>query len=308
MKNKETKNTIHNPHDAAFLGALSNHKVARDVMRSFLPSEILEQADLAHIKKYPTKLLSPEYKRFEADIIYQVPLKNQIGLILLHIEHQSTVDPDLPLRIWQYLLLVLMEFAENNPGKPLPVIYPIIIYSGEKPYTASTDFFDLFGEQKDLAKQYLLSPFRLVDVCRMKDEDIKNHKIFGLLEFAYKYRNTLHFRRFLKEYMPWLREIELHVSKKYATISLRYVVDTFTNSSYEEFAEEAKKHLSNELGEKAVTIAQQLEQRGAQQQKHIIASNLLLMNTMKFDEIAKATNMTVEELKELAKKLKTTKH
>ena len=65
--------------------------------------------------------MTTEFKKFEADVIYEVPLKHEVGLFLLHCEQQSKVEKALPLRIWQYLLLVLMEYMENHPQTPLAI-------------------------------------------------------------------------------------------------------------------------------------------------------------------------------------------
>jgi len=156
----KNKNTIHNPHDKAFFKSLENLEVARDALQAYLPPELLAQVDLTRLKLYKTKLISPEYKEFDADVIFEAPLIDHTGLFLFHFEQMSTVTINLPLRVWQYLLLTLMEYHENHPKEPLPIIYTIIIYTGESPYTASTDFFDLFGTRKELAKHYLLNPIK----------------------------------------------------------------------------------------------------------------------------------------------------
>lgn len=259
------KSFIHSPHDKALFHALKNHKVARDALNAYLPPELLSQANLNQLRMYKTKLVSPEYKEFEADIIYELEMSAGKGLFLFHCELQSTVAKHMPLRIWQYLLLVLMEYAENNPKLPLPLVYPIIIYTGETPYSASTNLFELFEAQKDLAKKYLLHDIHLVDVCRMADEDIQKHRLFGLTEFAFKYKATQNFKKFLDVLMPWLHEVECELGTQYARIVLKYVVNECPAGNYEQFIEVAHTYLSNELEEEAMTIAQQLKQQGMQQ-------------------------------------------
>jgi len=86
------------------------------------------------------------------------------------------------MRVFRYLTLLLeRHIAQKKNPLPLPLVYPIIVYTGAKPYTYATDFFNLFGtENKELAKSLFLSPFQLVDVCRKSDEEIKKHDWFGL--------------------------------------------------------------------------------------------------------------------------------
>jgi len=84
---------------------------------------------------------------------------------------------------------------------------------------------------------------------------------------------------------------------------LTYVIDVYPETDYETLMAEAQRHLSKEQGDEAMTIAQQLEQRGMQQgmqqEKFMIAKKLLKLNTLKLDDIAQATDLSIEELKKI---------
>lgn len=309
MKNK--KNTIDKPHDKALFKALENHDVARHAMRAYLPELLLSMTPLKIIRHYKTKLITPEFKEFEADILYEIELEDQSGLILFHCEQQSTVEKYMPLRIWQYLLLVLMEYAKNHPGKPLPIIYPIILYTGEDKYNESTDFFDLFGRHKGLAHEFLLAPVKLVDICRMADEDIKKHRLFGLSEYAFKHKHTKHFEKFLQNMLPWAHQIELQLGNDYVKMVMRYVIDVYPEASYDIFVEEARRYLSEETGGEAMTIAEQLEQRGMQQgmqQSQRKVAKSMLMDSFPESSVVKYTGLSVEVINTIKAELQSSTH
>lgn len=162
--------------------------------------------------------------------------------------------------------LLLMEYAKAHPKEPLPIIYPVVIYTGEEPYTESMDFFDLFGKYNALAKQHMLSAVKLVDVCRMADEDIRKHRLFGLSEYVFKYKkDKKRFDEVLKEILPWAHEVELELHKDYVIMIIRYMVDVYPNADYEALVTGIKRYLSEDLENEAMTIAQQLRQQGVQQ-------------------------------------------
>jgi len=232
-KESNNKQTIHNPHDKALFNALKNHAVAKEVIQTKLPQEIVSMMTLKEMRLYKTKLVNPNFKEFEADVFYEVPINNLSGLILFHCEHQSTPEKDTPLRIWEYILLVLAEYLQNNPKKPLPIVYPLIIYTGEQLYTYSTNLFDLFGDNKALAEKYLLRDIQLVDVCRMPDEEIRQHQLFGLTEYAFKHKRTQHFEAFLDNILPWMNEVNVQISGQYATLLIKYILDVYPEGSYE---------------------------------------------------------------------------
>lgn len=218
------------------------------------------------------------------------------------------------------MLLLLMEYREHHSQEPLPIIYPIIIYSGEEPYTASTDFFTLFGEHEELAREYLLNPIQLVDVCRMSDEDITNHQIFGLIEFAFKHKKTQQFEQFIRKLLPWINEIECETGIGYTKTILTYVMNIFPEASYEIFTKESQQYLGDET---MITIAQKLRnegielgilqgkhkgmEEGIQQEKQIIARSMLI-DHMPIDTIRKYTGLSITEINTIKKELKLTKH
>ena len=306
----ENNNVIHNPHDKLFFGSLRNSAIAKDALSAYLPVALLAKMDLTKMVLYKTKLVSGEMKEFQADIIYEIPFEKTEALLLFHCEQESKPKKKIPLKIWQYLLLVLMEHLENYPNKPLPVPFPIIIYTGEKKFNVSTDLFDLFGENKKLAKTYFLQPIKLVDVCRLKDEDIQKKALFGLTEFAFKYKKGKDFERFLKTVMPWLHKVEVKIGDDYVKLYLKYVMNVFPEASYDIFEKITHEYLSEEVEKETMTIAEQLHekgmqkgiQQGMQQEKYFIAKNLI-MNSVSDDLIIKSTGLSVCDIQQLKQEL-----
>ena len=57
-------------------------------------------------------------------------------------------------------MVAIMEQHMKKTGRnKLPLIYPTILYTGEKPYPYSMDLFSLFENNKELAKKTLTSPY-----------------------------------------------------------------------------------------------------------------------------------------------------
>ena len=312
---KNNNNALDNPHDKQFFSALRNVEIARDAIRACVPPELLVKMDLQNIRFYKTKLVSPQMKEFAADIFYEVPFLNSKALLMFHCEQESVPRRTVPLKVWQYLLLVLMEYTENHPNEPLPVPYPVIVYTGEQKFTYSTYLFDLFGDNKELAESLFYKGVPLIDVCRLDDEDIQKYRLFGLCEYAFKHKSTKNFEQCLEILVPWIGEIANRLGQDYAKIMMMYVAHAFINGDVILFVKKIQQHLSKELGDEAMTIAQQLRnegmqqgmQQGIRQNSHEIAKKLILKG---LDEefIAETTGLRVEEIRKLKKELEPTKH
>ena len=269
--NKKTETlgkVVHLPHDKQLFNALKDKDVAKDVCLAYLPQDVIERVDLSKMVLYSTKKVSPQHRAFEGDIFYLLPLtNNQKAFVVFHMEHTSTPDKTLPLRIWQYLLLVLLEYMQNHPNEDLPLVFPLILYTGQEPYHCSTDLLELFGENKELMRERILQAIKLVDVCRLSDDAIKQHRLFGLTEFVYKQRFFMQFKPLLEALFPLMKlYIENEAaSPEYLRDVLKYVMETVPDSDPQVFEQTVKEYFTNEMGEEIMTAAQQLRQEGMQQ-------------------------------------------
>ena len=96
--------------------------------------------------------------------------KGKIYISIL-LEHQSTSDPLMPFRMQKYMLRICDAHLTAHPNSKLPVIYPMILYTGKRPYSAPTSFFDMFCNPS-LAKTYFTDPVQLINTREMTDQDL----------------------------------------------------------------------------------------------------------------------------------------
>ncbi len=305
---------IHQPHDKLIKTTLSDPRVARDFFTAHLPKALLEQIDLSTLVLQKQSFIDPRYRGYEADVIYQAQLTEGNILIYSLLEHQTEPDPWLPLRILGYQWQLLEESHKKQPEQPLPIIYSLIIYTGEKPYTYSTDFFDLFGKGKTLAKIYWLEAIPLIDVCRQSDDVIEQRRWFGLVELVFKYRHQQAFSAFLDRFMRWLQEWEQQGGRDLSKAVLYYVMSEFEQGDVNALLSKAERYFSDELKEETMTIAQQLEQRGihkglqlgreeGREESLRIIANKLLAKGASLEEINELTGLTIETIQQLRQQI-----
>ncbi len=101
-------------------------------------------------------------------------------------EHLSNPDKMIAFRLFKYMICIMEHHLHKNKGNKnnckLPIIYPIILYTGHKKYTSATSVFDLFEENKDLAKDIFLNPHHFINVHEIPDEKL-NFKFLQNLSF-----------------------------------------------------------------------------------------------------------------------------
>ena len=103
--------------------------------------------------------ISDNFKRREADIIYRVKVDRQGGragsegtnqpqqdvYVYVITEFQSTVDKSIPVRLQLYISMLHDLLLRNGHKGNLPVVLPIVLYTGTKPWTIPENTTKLIG-------------------------------------------------------------------------------------------------------------------------------------------------------------------
>jgi len=138
--------SIHQPHDKFFKLSMGELQVAKDFLQAYLPSKLLCKIDLATLKLEKNSFIDETYKTNEADVIYQVKLAEYTAYIYILCEQQTVVDPYMALRLCIYTMRLIEAYHHQYPTEPLPLVYPLVVYAGEKIWDAPLEIFSLYGE------------------------------------------------------------------------------------------------------------------------------------------------------------------
>jgi predicted transposase/invertase (TIGR01784 family) len=255
---------IRQPHDKFFRLSMGEPRVVTEFFTKHLPPAVLAKVNLATLQLENRSFIDDAYKDTEADVIYSSQLDGVITYFYLLCEHQSSVDHWMAFRLWIYITRLMETHQAKHPKKPLPLIYPMVVYTGQEPWSATLDIFSLFGEGAELARSWLLQPFQLLDIHAIPDDDMRRRQWCGVVEFALKNKKVRDFKRFLKTLLPWLRELEQNGNdgSSFIRIVLKYVLNGTEAGDKELFIEAVRKHLSQALGDEMTTLAQQFRLEG----------------------------------------------
>lgn len=255
---------LHQPHDKLIKSTLSDVRIAREFFSNYLPERILKDLDLSSLGLIKNSFVSEEFKASEADVVYHAKIKSNDIILYLLCEHTTKPDKWLPLRQMQYRLRILEYYRKQNPGKKLPFLYSLVLYTGKKPYHYSTNFFDLFQAEREIAEEFFRFPTKLIDVCRLKDEDIEKKKWFGLVEFAFKYNEQVYFEQLIQKVSLALTRIDTAENDVFINSIMLYLINTF-DLDIESFQKTIENELSKQMGGKTMSIAERFRQLGIEE-------------------------------------------
>ena len=247
-------------HDHFFKQSMSRIRVAREFFETYLPQEVLELVDLNTLKNINTSFVDSALGEGTVDLLYSVKINNTEGYFWVLCEHQSTQDKLMTLRMQKYMLRICSDHIKNNPGSKLPLIYPLLVYSGKSKYTAPLLFWDLF-EIPELAKSFFTEAVQLVEVSKIPEELIRKKIFSGLMLYFFQKIHE-------PDILPYIKNASsmiLEISEKdlyYLIDVLQYILNKGEGDNAEAVVSLIKGTISEDKGDKIMTLAEQLIQKG----------------------------------------------
>ena len=138
--------------DPAYKLLLAQPRMVEDILRGFLAPEWCGQLDFPTLTQTNAEYIGADLHRRIGDMVWRVafePGSPSGGLplatgerpyLLLLFECQSTVDPDMAFRMYEYVYLLHRHLRNNGTVKAegrAPPVLPVVVYNGERPWTAA---------------------------------------------------------------------------------------------------------------------------------------------------------------------------
>jgi predicted transposase/invertase (TIGR01784 family) len=332
-------------HDELFKKVMSEPVAAREFLEHYLPVSFKNKINLSSVKIEKESFVTDSLRKKFSDVVYSVSLKQNIdgknstdsttesanndkAYVYVLIEHQSSSDYWIALRLWQYMLLLCERHKDANKNKSngaaekdnkLPLICPIVVYANDKPYNAPRNFWELFDDSKT-AKELMGDEYLLVDLQKQSDNEIEQKKHLGMMEYMLKHikaRDILNLWQSLLEKFESSIEIDKQNGYIYIKWLLWYSDAKVSEDKQVELAKIIAKHLKKEdqeglmrtIADKYIDegIAQGMqigEARGVQigetKGKYEVAKNML-SNNYSIPEVSRITGLSIAEINDLLK-------
>jgi predicted transposase/invertase (TIGR01784 family) len=289
-------------HDHYIKSVFTNPKIVREFFETHLPPKIKEAIDFNTIEPQKDSFLDDKLKLQISDILFATKFNNEDGYLYVLIEHTSRVDRMLPFRLIKYMAAIIEQHLKKTETTKLPIIVPLILYTGQKPYPYSMDLFDLYGPNKDLARDIMGRPTQLIDLAKASDEELKKYFWFGAAALIAKHIKDPDILPTLKVAIDLFRKIENQGEKQYIEeyiyVTLSYIVEAAEIKDKEAFIETIRKGLTEIDEDKIMTLAEQWKQEGRQAERLEVARSMLLEGIGN-QTVAKITGLSEEDLSQL---------
>ena len=255
---------IHQPNDKLLKATFSAPENARAFFENHLPNELAAALDWSSLALEPCSFIDPQFTSSESDPLFHIKLYESDAFLYLLFEHQSSEDPRMALRLLSYILRIWERFAQSNPPPAkLPVILPVVLAQGKRPWKTSTRLEDIID--LPLAVAHILRPwqptlaYHLLELVRIPYEKIAGTPEGILTLRALKAEPVNE----LLEDVIWDEALLFSLSEGALERILRYILNA--DVSVPQLKERLGKIQTKPLQSKTMTLADRLRQEGEQE-------------------------------------------
>ena len=140
---------IHHPHDHMVHSVLRDPTEATSFLQAYLPQDVSQGLHWATLRLHERSFVDEDLRGSASDFLYEVEHvsgKESIWIYCL-VEHQSTPNRWMRFRLLKYCCRIWdVNLAERPTPSALRPIVPLVFYQGERTWSYSNEFADLFAE------------------------------------------------------------------------------------------------------------------------------------------------------------------
>ena len=254
-----------NPHDAFFKSLFSDTAELVNLLCDLLHPEVVRLLDLDGLKPLPTEVVRESLSVGLSDLRFSVPWRagGHLALRLL-LEHQSTVDPTMPLRALRYIMDVWRTTPRDS--HKLPVALTLIIFQGPRPWSAARALSELYDAPPE-ALPYLTPhlpelQLRLIDLADRDEDAVPGQGAGKLGLMLMRNAHDENLWRTLDRRVDLWRQGYLQHGASTMTTTLRYIYEVTDPELPQELKAKLTAIVHPKDQEAVMTAAERLRQEG----------------------------------------------
>ena len=146
--------------DIAHKEFYSHPENVKDLIQGFVALDCVSEFDFDTLERDNDSFVEKEKNERHDDIIWRLKWRDRWVYVYILIEFQHKVDKAMPVRIMSYVSLLYLNLLNNkklNYGKrkKLPVVLPIVLYNGQRKWTAKRNIQDMVEKATDEMAMYV---------------------------------------------------------------------------------------------------------------------------------------------------------
>ena len=305
---------VNDPHDRYFHKVMSINIVAQQLLQWFLPQYLKENLNFSTLNLDNGSYIDKKLNKSMSDVVFNCQYLHNSSSntnnskIIIFIEHQSTAQFLMPVRIYHYMFAMINKIIQSRDkkerNKPLPDIYPIVFYNGKtKRYPFSTKLIDCFENNFGVMNSFSQLNLQLININSLTRDETLTHGLAGIMTEAMKRSSVKQTQHNYMAILKKLAQLELQtaIPDGFTTTTIEYMMNVKHIDNLDQLIEQNMQLAISVRGE-AMTIAEAFEARGKEAgliEGKLAVANNLLKEGISVEIVVKTTGLTVEEVNQL---------
>ncbi|QSQ25868.1 Rpn family recombination-promoting nuclease/putative transposase [Pyxidicoccus parkwayensis] len=223
------------PHDTFVRHTFDHPENAAAELRAVLPEHVVSQVDWPSLRVESGNVVDSDLRETESDLLFSARLRGGHPLLLyVLLEHQSSVDRWMALRMLRYVVRLLERWRKHHlDGITLPLVIPLVMYHGpDGAWTAPRRVEDLFAFPEAGREQWrTLVPrfeYLLDDLTTEREEALKTRPGPPMARLAWlvlRYGRSKELARRLPEWVVLFAQVQSGPSgENHLAVLMRYLL------------------------------------------------------------------------------------
>ena len=258
---------IHHPHDHMVHSVLRDPTEATSFLQTYLPQDVSHGLNWATLRLHERSFVDEDLRGSASDFLYEIEHVSGEASIWVYclVEHQSSPDRWMRFRLLKYCCRIWDVNLEERPTpSELRPIVPLVFYQGERTWSYSNEFADLFAESVRDWPGVPRFSHGLIDQSGMRPEELQGElktQLMQLLLMA-AYHPTVAWMEPLAELLGSLSLLPPSGGVNYMRIFVRYLLSTQEPEAVESFREVLRDYAPAVRDDVMTTYAQELLAEG----------------------------------------------
>ena len=178
QKPENTGKELAMPHDALFRFGMQVSEAVVATLRVVLPPELKVLLSHELLLLEPETLINKNLNRRQVDILIKTQWRknndhDNVHTVYILIEHKSYPDPHTPTQMLNYMSAILDKHTRttSDPGGNLPLIIPLVFYTGSHNWKVPTSTFDGINIDKDIQAHCLNIHYMLINLAEVVTDE-----------------------------------------------------------------------------------------------------------------------------------------
>ena len=304
-------------HDIAHKEFYSHPENVKDLIQGFVALDCVSEFDFSTLERDNDSFVEKEKNERHDDIIWRLKWRDRWVYVYILIEFQHKVDKTMPVRIMSYVSLLYQNLLNNkklNYGKrkKLPVVLPIVLYNGQRNWTAKRNIQDMVEKAPNEMSKYVPKlSYYLIDEIHPEanEKDTVFDGLANSVVAIMKLQRTLSSEDFY-EFINKVKRLIKDENQKlrfetFITFLLRYLSSAYDKPEYEKVQdlEEVIRMVKTFRDYDRENDKEIFIKEGEKKGKLELLTNMIKKGILSLKQAAEEMGMTVSQFKTAVKNL-----